>query len=270
MLPNPGAVISCRLSTSVESTWQMLVRELDEWGEHDRIATFWWRDDDATRKTTDLARLLRLARHYDAPLFVAAIPAACNENLVDALHEAPNATVLQHGHAHVDLSPESLSGCAELDSDLPDFALMRRLYAGRDRLEALFDKRFAPVMVPPWNRISSRIRNRLPTCGFHGLSTFGPRREARPVTGLLQINTHCDIVNWKRGGRFRGTDRLIDEIVEHLRGRRTGAVDAGEPTGILTHHLDHDEACWQFLELLLLRLAAHPAARLLGRETFRV
>ena len=38
-------------------------------------------------------------------------------------------------------------------------------------------------------------------------------------------------------------------------------TDPDEPLGILTHHLDHDEATWSFLERLLGRVGAHPAIR---------
>ena len=45
----------------------------------------------------------------------------------------------------------------------------------------------SPVLVPPWNRISARVTERLPALGFVGLSTFGPRARrrtgARPPAG---------------------------------------------------------------------------------------
>ena len=44
--------------------------------------------------------------------------------------------------------------------------------------------------------------------------------------------------------------------------RRQFLTAAGEPVGILTHHLAMDEAGWVFLDHLLGVLAAHPGARL--------
>jgi hypothetical protein len=41
-------------------------------------------------------------------------------------------------------------------------------------------------------------------------------------------------------------------------------AESAEPSGILSHHLVHDAAAWDFLAELLARLAAHPAARLLA------
>ena len=57
--------------------------------------------------------------------------------------------------------------------------------------------------------------------------------------------------------------------VTHLGSRRQGLVDADEPTGLLTHHLDHDATTWEFIENLLAIVTEHPAARWLGaREAF--
>ena len=39
------------------------------------------------------------------------------------------------------------------------------------------------------------------------------------------------------------------------------AVDAREPTGILTHHLAFDAPAWSFLDALLARTRAHRAAQ---------
>ncbi|MEE8444993.1 MAG: hypothetical protein V3S44_06550, partial [Alphaproteobacteria bacterium] len=49
-------------------------------------------------------------------------------------------------------------------------------------------------------------------------------------------------------------------LIGHLAARRTGAAAAGEPTGILTHHRDHDAACWNFLDRLVGAVRSHPAA----------
>jgi hypothetical protein len=38
-------------------------------------------------------------------------------------------------------------------------------------------------------------------------------------------------------------------------------MEAGEPLGLLTHHLDHDAGLWAFLGDFFRATAAHPAAR---------
>jgi hypothetical protein len=47
------------------------------------------------------------------------------------------------------------------------------------------------------------------------------------------------------------------------------AADPTEPTGLMTHHLYHDEACWRFIGAFLSQTRSHPAVRWLDpREAF--
>jgi hypothetical protein len=43
-----------------------------------------------------------------------------------------------------------------------------------------------------------------------------------------------------------------------LQGRRLGTLDNDEPYGLLTHHLVHDAAIWDFTEAMLHRLRDAP------------
>ena len=40
---------------------------------------------------------------------------------------------------------------------------------------------------------------------------------------------------------------------------RFGQADAGEATGLLTHHLAHEDRCWGFIETFVKKTVAHPA-----------
>jgi hypothetical protein len=51
-----------------------------------------------------------------------------------------------------------------------------------------------------------------------------------------------------------------------LAARREGGVDPDEPTGLLTHHLAHDEPGWVFLKELAERLGSRPGLRWLSAE----
>ena len=53
-----------------------------------------------------------------------------------------------------------------------------------------------------------------------------------------------------------GMDGL--QVARQLADRRTGLADNGEPYGLLTHHLVHDAAIWDFTEKLLDHLRAGP------------
>ena len=137
---------------------------------------------------------------------------------------------------------------------------LAELAKGRAGLLSSFGPRFRPVLVPPWNRIDPLVVERLPDAGFTGLSTFGPRARVRPVPGLVQCNTHVDLIAWRRDRAFIGADAAIERLVLHLESRRHGIVEAAEPTGILSHHLDLDAPAWQFLADLFARTRDHRAA----------
>src|SRR5215467_3832339 len=95
---------SARVSPLMPAGWPDLVDELDLWEETGRVATFWWRDDDAEAPSQALERLTSIAGRI--PVGLAVIPAAVQSELAEWLSDrarsAPAARidVLQHGWAH--------------------------------------------------------------------------------------------------------------------------------------------------------------------------
>jgi peptidoglycan/xylan/chitin deacetylase (PgdA/CDA1 family) len=237
--------------------WEDLGAELDAWAAGGRMATLWWRDDDAVAPTPALEAQFEIAG--STPLALAVIPAETGPALADLLWHRPGVSVLQHGWAHVD---HSLPGSRKMEygPDRPSGEALAELAAGQARLRALFGARFLPVLVPPWNRIAPDLLARLAEAGFAGVSTLGPRRT---VAGLTEVNVHADLVDWSAGG-FVGEGRALGQIVAHLAARRAGRVDADEPTGIMTHHLVQDAPTGAFLRRLCAATHAHPAARWLA------
>ena len=238
------------------SIWAPLEAELDAWGDAGRVARFWWRDDDAATVTRPLDRLLDLAG--DTPLALAVIPEAATDALADRLRTADTVTVLQHGIAHINHAPASAKK-AELGADRPAAALAVALDAGRRKLEALFGRRFRPILVPPWNRIADGLVTLLPQVGFIGLSTAGLRRQAEATPALRQINSHLDPIDWHGTRRCRPAPELIAETTRHLAARRLAASD--EPVGLLTHHLVDDRATERFAADFAGLVRSHGAAR---------
>ena len=241
-------------------SWDRLDRELAAWASEGREATFWWRDDDAVAATPALDRLLRLTERGGIPLALAVIPASAEPGLAERLSTQPLTSVLQHGYAHrnhaaVGMRAVECGGARSLDAVTGELAM------GRERLRALFGRRFIPVLVPPWNRIDAVLPPRLPALGFVGLSTWGAREGAEACAGLRQVHTHADPVAWRKGRVFGGVERCANAIADHLQARREGRVDPQEPTGVLTHHLVHDEPGWAFLEALVLRLSLRAGLR---------
>ncbi|MFC5358393.1 polysaccharide deacetylase family protein [Azospirillum himalayense] len=244
--------------------WDDLTAELDAWAAAGRTATLWWRDDDAVEPTRDLDRMIALSVETGAPLALAVIPAGVKEALAPAVDATPGVTVLQHGWSHANHAAPPAKK-AELGADRPAAAVLAELAEGRAVLVRLFGPRALPVLVPPWNRIAPGVTVDLPAAGFAGLSVFGPRRVS--TVNMMCVNTHIDPVAWKDGKRFLGDAESLGMAVTHLRARRLGAVDAEEPTGLLTHHLAMDGETWAFTARFFTVTRHHPAVRWLSANT---
>jgi hypothetical protein len=168
--------------------------------------------------------------------------------------------VLQHGCAHRNRA-RAEERKTEFPGGEPQHEALSRLAAARRRLQGIAGERVLPVLVPPWNRIGDSLAESLAAAGYVGLSCFGSRHHVPSGSGprgLVQVNTHVDIIDWRGGRGFVGEERALDEVTRHLAARRapgasaaaTAAPDDARATGWLTHHLQHDAAAWGFLARL--------------------
>ncbi|MDI7861656.1 polysaccharide deacetylase family protein [Rhizobiaceae bacterium n13] len=237
---------------SASNIWHPLLLELDRWQAAGRQASLWLRDDDAIEPTPALERLLSLTGSHHIPVALAVIPAHTGERLARHLDSAPHTTVVVHGWSHRNYaSPQEKK--QELGLHRPPEVVLEELAKGLTLLEELHRLRIQPVLVPPWNRIDSRLVPELEGLGYEALSVYGPEK-----TGTIrQINTHVDLMDWHgtRGGRPH--DVLALELAANL--ART--FESGGAVGFLTHHLVHDEMAWGFLEELFAVMEAHPGCR---------
>ncbi len=234
--------------------WDPLHRELDRWQAAGRVARFWLRDDDAVEPTPALETLMTLACQSGVPLTLAVIPGLTGEALAVRLAEETSVTVAVHGWSHTNhAGPQAKK--QELGGERPAEVVLGELGEGFRLLERLHPARLVPVLVPPWNRIDPALIPALPGLGFAALSVYGRARQDGPVPLL---NTHVDIIDWHgtRGGRSEA--ELVAELVAELRDRFAGS---DEPVGVLTHHLVHDTAAWDFLSALFAVTGGHPAVR---------
>lgn len=241
--------------------WAELEAELNAWLVAGRRATFWWRDDDATQPGPRLERLLAIAG--TRPISLAVIPVTASAELAGFLRDRQTVSVLQHGYAHANHAPPDAKK-AEFGADRPLATMCAEVVAGRDHMARLFGTRFLPVFVPPWNRCATDLADELPRLGLAGLSTYGPRERGRPVR---TANCHADIIDWRGDRGFLGEEPVIAALVAHLVARRLGTADPNEPTGMLTHHRDHDASCWRFVEALALFLDDHRGAAWTAADT---
>jgi hypothetical protein len=241
------------MSGSGARDWDPLARECDAWAESGCRIELWWRDDDAVADTPALRRLVEIAT---VPLALAVIPANLEGSLPASLKSHQSVSVLQHGFGHRNRSP-----AGGKKSEFPAGRLWPEVAAdlvhGRDRLAAAFGTQFVPVLTPPWNRIDNSHVSRMSQLGYRGLTTYLARKSAGSG-GIAQVNTHVDIIDWHGTRGFVGLPAALNPLVGHLRAKRTGEADAGEPTGVLTHHLVHDTETWDFLGEVLDWCAKRP------------
>src|SRR5262245_7780115 len=225
------------------NAWASLDEELSRWTDAGRVATMWWRDDDAVTVTPALERLLAMRRTYDLGLALAVIPAALEPALSARLQDEPSSlAVLQHGYSHQNHATAGEKN-VELGPHRPAMMVVGELGTGLLAMAQAFGERFLPVLAPPWNRISPALVPVLPEIGFRALTTYTAGRRVGRVRGLLQVNTHGGPGRWRPTGGFRGEDFVLAALVRELAARRTAppaSPATDEPTGMLTHHLVHD------------------------------
>ena len=251
------ALSSPMLHRPTGSPWRVLERELDAWAAAGLLAPFWWRDDDAVAPSPALDRLLQAAD--GAPLTIAVIPEAMMPGLADRLHGEESVSMIQHGIRHADHAAPGQKRI-ELGGTAPVETLTAGLTAGRARLAAAFGDQFLPVLAPPWNRIAPALLPHLPGCGFCALSGFGPRRSREAVPGLKLLNTHADPIDW-RARRCRPVEDVAAGLAAQLAAQRHGTADAGEPVGLLTHHLLDDPEAESLVTALVSLISSHASAR---------
>ena len=210
---------------------------------HDGAALpLWWRDDDAIAPTHALDQLSQLSADTGLPIHLAIIPAHAGTALAGAM-DMRHLIPVVHGWAHTDHS----GGVGKKNEFMtPRAAAIPEITDGLQRMQTLFPDDLRAMFVPPWNRVHADVITTLPGIGFSTLSTFGARAAPNAVDGLAQINTHIDPIWWKGTRDLVDADTLIAQAVHDLEARRTGTQDPTEPYGLLTHHLVHTDAIWNF------------------------
>ena len=221
-------------------SWSAFEEELARRRDAGRPVQFWWRDDDAGAVLPELKKLLGLSKRAAVPVALAVVPEAAESELFRLLHE--RVTVLQHGTDHRNRAAVGEKK-TEYPAGEPIESTLARVSDGFGTLRTLAGKRFLPVLAPPWNRVRKDLLQKLPAIGLRGLSGYGARSSAEPAPGLRQVNTHVDIVAWRRGKGFIGEGEALAAAL--------GFLDGEEPVGWLTHHAAHDAQAWKFLERLL-------------------
>lgn len=239
--------------------WDRVREELDVWAKAGRKAAFWWRDDDAQDVSRELDAMLRVATSFDTTIGLSVIPAKLKLRLAKHLGRTSAAQVLVHGFRHENFAPAG-EAKREFSSARPLAEMTEDLAKGASILREAFGGRVLPVLVPPWNRIAPGVVAELPRLGYRGLSTWKPRLAAHPVAGLTQVNTHLDVIDWRRGRVIKDERLIAGLLLRKLRWRRAYRARAAEPLGLLTHHAYWSAEKERIIVRLLETTRNHPAA----------
>ncbi|MCW6510582.1 polysaccharide deacetylase [Lichenifustis flavocetrariae] len=235
--------------------WAPVSAALDRAAESGRTIEVWLRDDDAVSSTAALDRLAALARSRQLPVLLAVIPQRADWNLADFIAAEPLFTPTQHGFSHTNHARAGERAC-EMGGDRPLTSVLDDVMRGRDKLAALFGRRHAHILVPPWNRVDPALLPHLPDARFCALSTFADAHAGN--RDLPVLNSTLDIIDWRNGRRCHAEAKLVQRLSD--------LIDRPEPIGILTHHLVHDDEAWQFLDHAFGWLASHGSVRLTSAD----
>ncbi|MFA3918542.1 polysaccharide deacetylase family protein [Ruegeria hyattellae] len=237
--------------------WSPLDTELAQWDSAGLTLPLWWRDDDATAPTAALDRLHTLSVESGLPVHLAVVPKLAVPALADYTRGREMLIPVVHGWAHRNHQrPESKK--SEFGADRAAEVALGDAERGLARMRDLFGDDLSPMFVPPWNRSSDAVIAGLPQLGYRALSAFKPRKAREAAPGLVQINTHLDPIDWRDTRGLVEPNALIAQAITQLQDRREGRADNDEPYGLLTHHLVHDDAIWQFTQDIVTRLIRGP------------
>ena len=249
---------------TLELELKALDLELNEWSKNSNIAQIWWRDDDLHEPTVALDLLLETSSTLSFNPLLAVIPFLTSKDLPSILISSGLGAGV-HGFRHV-----NYEGSSKKKSEFgPSRRLQDQINDIANARQALYHLLGASVFncfVPPWNRLSNNLIPHLPRLGFSTLSAFGDRNSELPCPNLVQINTHVDVIDWKRKRAFIGGESMAAKISNQLMQMRLRLSSKPEPLGLLSHHLQMKKEDWLEFQTVCLALENHPAAHLIDPQ----
>ena len=213
-----------------------------------------FRADDVAVPSGSFNRLMALFIRHQIPLALAIVPAwLTNPRWEYMRHLAEQAPTLwnwhQHGWCHANHEPKGKK--QEFGPARGPEALSTDLTRGRQRLEMLLGERFVPIFTPPWNRCSQITLELLATANYLGVSRSDGATPRAPQ-GLTEINVNVDLHTRRKMTPAQAWPDLWQEL--------QGAIQSGQ-CGFMIHHQRMNPAAFEFLNILLTKLARHKQFR---------
>ena len=195
--------------------------------------SFWWREDDVACDSKNLVIILDLLLKYKIPVLCGVIPNLLTNDVIQILKSHPNSIVCQHGLNHQ--NNYTIDYKCEFDSA----DSLGALIAGRTMLKDMFQNKFLPVYIPPWNNISKSFKGILLDNGYVAVSGYNySAMNKRPY------NVDVDLIDWNKSESF-SDDSFVMKLLLQCFSRKDFNV------GIVNHHRTIGIEGIKFIEKLL-------------------
>ncbi len=247
----------------ISALWNAFPADLEQHLEHvldtaPRDCRIFFRADDVAVPGKAMARMLEIFRTHEIPLCMAVVPAWLNASRWQELRAMAKDSSLwcwhQHGWRHHNHQTRGKKG--EFGDERTETAKQADIERGRDKLSELMGPAFQPYFTPPWNRFDQQTAAILARTGFHAVSRSageGKKVPLPPELPDLFINT--DLHTRNETDPALGWDALFAELEEAL---ATGRC------GVMLHHQRTNPAAFDFLDLLLQKVASHRRLHAVG------
>lgn len=216
-----------------------------------------FRADDVAVPGRQFARMMALFAAYGAPLSLAVVPATLTRprwQYLNGFEKMNPGRWCWHQHGWRHINHETKGKKQEFGAARKAAAVKRDLEQGKKRLERIMADRFCPVFTPPWNRCSRTTLVLLKELGYAAVSRSRGSKTPLPA-GFPDYYVNVDLHTRKETSSAVAWKNLFAELQQAI---------ASKYCGIMIHHRRMNEAAFDFLEMLLKKLAVSPGLRLVN------
>lgn len=218
------------------------------------------RNDDFGWEEPRFLRLYELCAQAAFTLSAAAIPEECRDLDSWQFEDAKYLELTLHGYAHRNHQLEGKKG--EFMDARPLETALTELSIGHKFLQERYPDLYVPVFIPPWNRVSDEIVEKLSSVGCKALSRFGANRINQKFP---EFNAQIDLHTRKDGG-YASVEGVLADMENAWE-----AQAEGEPrfVGLMLHHGKMQDADYSFLAKLFEAFKGHEFEVVSYREQLR-
>ena len=210
------------------------LRRLEEEGCRPKL---WLRDDDFITDSPNFELIIR-STEYTFPMVFGVVPfrMKLSDKEINSYKKLNgNVYFCVHGYSHMNRSESQ--PLSEYPCKLSHDQVKKELEYGYKRVKSVFNERFLPIFIPPWNNMCDDFIPELVSTGFKAISSDEnvEMNITNESCSLLSINV--DILNYGKDIWFpMKTNAEIDNLLAYKLKRVLGIGEEEVNIGILSHH----------------------------------